>query len=65
MILLDSPKGDREGGYESHYSADENASPLADVNPAEEVFNPEAASAEEKPKKTKKEDKVEDDEIPF
>ena len=65
MILLDSPKGDREGGYESHYSADENVSPLADVNQAEEVFNPEATSAEEKPKKTKKEDKVEDDEIPF
>ena len=65
MILLDSPKGDREGGYESHYSADENVSPLADVNPAEEVFNPEATSAEEKKKKKKKEDKVEDDEIPF
>lgn len=64
MILLDSPKGDREGGYETRYSADENVSPLADVNPAEEVFNPDAGE-EEKPKKAKKEEKVEDDEIPF
>lgn len=65
MILLDSPKGDRDGGYEPHYSADETVSPLADVTPAEEVFNP-IADVEEKPKKEKKADKAEEtDEIPF
>ena len=65
MILLDSPKGDREGGYEPRYSADETVSPLADVTPAEEVFNP-IADVEEKPKKEKKADKAEEtDEIPF
>ena len=69
MILLDAPRGDRpEGGYENtRYSADENtASPLADVNPAEEVFNPTADVEDEKPKKAKKEEvKEEVDEIPF
>jgi single-strand DNA-binding protein len=65
MILLDAPKGDRDGGYETHYTADESASPLADVNPAEEVFNPTADVEEEKPKKAKKEDKTDEDEIPF
>jgi single-strand DNA-binding protein len=68
MILLDAPRGDRpEGGNETHYSVDENAaSPLADVNnPAEEVFNPTADVEEEKPKKEKKADKEETDEIPF
>ncbi|HOX95847.1 MAG TPA: single-stranded DNA-binding protein [Candidatus Woesebacteria bacterium] len=66
MILLDSPKGDRDGGYEPRYTAESSVSPLADVNPAEEVFNPTADVEEEKPaKKTKKEDKAEEDEIPF
>lgn len=64
MILLDSPKGDRDGGYEPRYTAEEQ-SPLADVTPAEEVFNP-TADVEEKPaSKAKKEDKAEEDEIPF
>lgn len=64
MILLDAPRGDRDGGYETHYSADEAASPLADVSPAEEVFNPDA---EEKPAKKNKKDEVDEetDEIPF
>jgi len=63
MILLDAPKGDREGGYETHYSSDDAVSPIADVTAAEEVFNPDA---EEKTSKTKKEDKSEEvDEIPF
>lgn len=64
MILLDAPKGDRDGGYETHYSADETASPLADISPAEEVFNPDAA---EKPAKKGKKDEADEeaDEIPF
>lgn len=65
MILLDAPKGDRDGGYETRYSADDsNVSPLADVTPAEEVFNP---SDESKSSKSKKDEAVavESDEIPF
>lgn len=67
MILLDAPKGDRaEGGYETRYTADESSSvsPLADITPAEEVFNPEN---EEKVTKTAKKSEVveESDEIPF
>lgn len=64
MILLDAPKGDRDGGYESRYTASESASPLADVSPAEEIFNP--ASEDKSPKKSKKSETVdESDEIPF
>lgn len=64
MILLDAPKGEREG-FESHYSsADEAVSPIADVTAAEEVFNPE--NEEKVEKKSKKEEKSEEaDEIPF
>jgi len=64
MILLDAPKGDRaEGGFETHYSADEAVSPIADVTAAEEVFNP---ADEKSEKKSKKEEvKEESDEIPF
>jgi|WetSurMetagenome_2_1015567.scaffolds.fasta_scaffold61334_1 single-strand DNA-binding protein len=76
MILLDAPRGEHaEGGYETRYSADENVSPLADVNPAEEVFNPTAdvedenknASAKGGSKSTSKKEEVkeETDEIPF
>jgi len=64
MILLDSPKGDRaDGGYDTHYSAEEAVSPIADVTPAEEVFNPEEDKNEKKSKKT--EVSEESDEIPF
>jgi single-strand DNA-binding protein len=67
MILLDAPKGDRaEGGYENRYVADEtsSSSPVADVTPAEEVFNP--ANEEKATKTSKKSDVVEEsDEIPF
>ena len=66
MILLDSPKGDRpEGGYESRYTADESASPLADVTPAEEVFNPENEDSSNTKKSKKEEVKEDSDEIPF
>lgn len=66
MILLDAPKGDRaEGGYDSaRYTADNAVSPIADVSPAEEVFNPE--NDEKVEKKSKKADVSEEsDEIPF
>jgi len=64
MILLDAPKGDRvEGGYDTHYSADEAVSPIADVSPAEEVFSPEEDKSEKK--SMKDEVKEESDEIPF
>jgi single-strand DNA-binding protein len=64
MILLDAPKGDREGFESPHYSSSDDAvSPIADVTAAEEVFNPEN---EDKPSKAKKEEvKEESDEIPF
>lgn len=73
MILLDAPKGDRpEGGYTPHYTSDETASPLADVSPAEEVFNPESddskgssAKGGSKSISKKEEVKEESDEIPF
>lgn len=64
MILLDAPKGDRaDGGYETHFSADDSVSPIADVTAAEEVFNPEEEKVEKKSKK--EEVKEESDEIPF
>ena len=65
MILLDAPKCDRaEGGYEPSRLEESTVSPLADVTPADEVFNPE--SDDSKAKKTKKEEVKEDsDEIPF
>ena len=64
MILLDAPKGDREGGYETRYSADDAVSPIADVTAAEEVFNPE--NEDKSDKKSKKDEvKEESDEIPF
>jgi len=74
MILLDAPKGDRaDGGYNTRYTSDETASPLADVTPAEEVFNPESddskvSSAKGGSKSTSKKEEVkveESDEIPF
>jgi len=67
MILLDSPKGDRpEGGYETRYTADDSASPIADViTPAEEVFNPESDDSKSTKKSKKEEVKEESDEIPF
>jgi single-strand DNA-binding protein len=65
MILLDSPKGDRDEGYESRFTSNESGSPLSDVSPAEEVFNP-IADVDEEPKKPSKKNEVnEDDEIPF
>jgi len=64
MILLGAPKGEREGGYETHYSADEAVSPIADVTAAEEVFNPENEEKTES-KKSKVEVSEESDEIPF
>jgi single-strand DNA-binding protein len=63
MILLDAPKGDRDGGYETHYSADEAVSPIADVTAAEEVFNPEEEKTDKKSKKEEVKEEV--DEIPF
>ena len=67
MILLGAPKGDRAEGYENHYSANEStsASPLADVTPAEEVFNPESDDNKVSKKSKKEEVKEESDEIPF
>lgn len=66
MILLDSPKGDRpEGGYETRYTTDDSASPIADVTPAEEVFNPESDDSKSTKKSKKEEVKEELDEIPF
>lgn len=66
MILLDSPKVDREGGYEPRFTADETVSTSStDISQAEEVFNPTADVEDEKPKKSKKEEKEETDEIPF
>lgn len=67
MILLDAPKGDRaDGGYAgSHYSADESASPVADVTPAEEVFSAESDDSKTTKKSKKEEVKEDSDEIPF
>ena len=71
MILLDAPKGDRDGGYESHYNSDNSVSPIADVTSAEEVFNPEndakdtSDKSESKSASKKQEVNEESDEIPF
>ncbi|HSV94680.1 MAG TPA: single-stranded DNA-binding protein [Spirochaetia bacterium] len=66
MILLDAPKGDRsEGGYETHYTSDSSVSPIADVTPAEEVFNPENEEKVEKKSKKEEVKEEESDEIPF
>lgn len=68
MILLDAPKGDRpEGGYENHYNSNESTStsPLADITPAEEVFNPDSDDSKVSKKSKKEEVKEESDEIPF